>query len=129
MQLDARQELILAFTFGGLFVAILVLYVAIRIKAHIARVDQKVTDLRSVATDGVSAANASLIRKDIKDMRTHMVSNHDEIDGELNPIREKTNWLAAMFDKYLKFEGDKPPMPKRRSQVPHLTTVKKDDIE
>lgn len=67
--------------------------------------------------------------KAIKDLRVHMVSNHDEIDGELNPIREKTNWLAAMFDRYLKFEGDAPPMPTRRSKAPILREVKKDDIQ
>jgi hypothetical protein len=66
----------------------------------------------------------------MKDLRTHMVSNHDEIDGELIPIREKTNWLAAMFEKYLKFEGDVPPTPRRRSKIPHLTTVmRKDDTQ
>jgi hypothetical protein len=120
MQLDARQALILVFSFGALFLGILILYVAVRIH-------RKVSDLHSNAIEGVPAADASLIRGDIAAMRTHMASNHDEIDGELRPLVADTNWLATMFDRFLKFESDKPPRPeKRQKPIPTLVSVKKD---
>jgi hypothetical protein len=106
MHLDARQEMILVFTAGALFLGVLILYVAIRIKAHIARVSERVEDIHSIATEGVPAAEASLIREDIKGMRTHMVSNHDETDGELRRIAESTDAIAreAKRANILEFE-------------------------
>ena len=92
--MDARQEMILAFSAGAVFLGILILYVAIRIKAHIARVSEKVEDIHSISVQGVVAADAGLIREDIKGMRTHMVSNHDEVDGELRRIAESTENIA-----------------------------------
>jgi hypothetical protein len=83
--------MILVFAAGALFLGILILYVAIRIKTHIARVGEKVDDIHSIAVEGIPAADASLIREDIKGMRTHMVSNHDEVDGELRRIAESTD--------------------------------------
>jgi hypothetical protein len=83
--------MILVFAAGALFLGILILYVAIRIKAHIARVGLQVADIHSIAAEGLPVADASVIREDIKGMRTHMVSNHDEIDGELRRIAESTD--------------------------------------
>jgi hypothetical protein len=88
--------------------------------------------LEAVQVVGVTQIkNHETATRAMKELRTHMVSNHDEIDGELVPIREKTNWLAAMFAKYLKFEGDAPSMPRRRSKLSHLSTVKneRDDTQ
>jgi len=86
--------------------------------------------LEAVQVVGVTQIkNHETATKAMKELRTHMVSNHDEIDGELVPIRERTNWLAAMFEKYLKFEGDAPPMPARRSKAPVLREVKRDDVQ
>ena len=99
MHLDARQALILVFTFGGLVLGILILYAAV----HIYR---KVSNLHSLAVEGVPVADAGLIREDIKGMRTHMVSNHDEIDGELRRIAESTENIAkeAKRANHLEFE-------------------------
>ena len=119
--MDARQALILVFSFGALFLGILILYVAVRIH-------RKISDLHSTATEGVPAADASLIRDDIKAMRTHMVSILDEIDGELRYANEKQNWLVSAFEKYLKFESGRPPSPPKRP-TPILREVKKDDVQ
>jgi hypothetical protein len=104
--LDARNEMTLVFAAGALFLGILILYVAIRIKANIASVHRKVEDLHSISMEGVDAADASLIREDIKGMRTHMVSNHDELDGEMRRIAESTDSLAkeAKRANILEFE-------------------------
>jgi hypothetical protein len=114
--------MILAFSAGSLLIGILILYAAARIAERLDKI---------IATiGGVTSSEASLIRIDIKEMRRHMVSNHDEIDGELRPMVTGMAWLVTVFDKWLKFEGDKPPVPEKRERVPpFLREVKRDDVQ
>jgi hypothetical protein len=87
--------------------------------------------LEAVQTVGVAQfKNHGEAMQATKDLRIHMVSNHDELDGELIPIREKQNWLVTMFDRYLKFEGDAPKKPTARPVKPLVSLVKgKDDTQ
>lgn len=88
--------------------------------------------LEAVQIVGVTQIkNHEAATKAMGDLRTHMVSNHDEIDGELIPIREKQNWLVSMFDRYLKFEGDVPSKPPKRQVKPLMSIVDnaKDDTQ
>jgi hypothetical protein len=88
--------------------------------------------LEAVQVVGVTQIkNHEEATKALSGLRTHMTSNHDEIDGELIPIREKQNWLVSMFDRYLKFEGDAPPKPLKRPTKPLMSIVDsaKDDTQ
>lgn len=85
--------------------------------------------LEAVQVVGVTQIkNHEEATKALSGLRVHMTSNHDEIDGELIPIREKQNWLVTMFDRYLKFEGAAPVIPTKR-RTPILREVGKDDTQ
>lgn len=64
--------------------------------------------LEAVQVVGVQQVEAS---EAVKDLRVHMVSNHDEVNHGIKSIRSDASWLKRKFDRYLTFESAPPPAP------------------
>jgi hypothetical protein len=84
--LDARDQWILFFSAGAMVLGLLLVWLVIRIKRRVDALDTRSNSIRP--------GDIGVIRTDISEMRRHMVSNHDELDGELRMINANTDSLA-----------------------------------
>lgn len=100
--MDARDQMILFFSVIGAVLSALIIWLVILIKRRV--------DSLHKHSNSVPQGDISVIQKDIEDMRRHMVSNHDEIDGELRAINANTDRTA------LELENDR--MERTRQELP-----------
>lgn len=87
--MNARDQWILFFSISGVVLGCLITWLVIRIKGRV--------DSLHSHSNSVPQGDIGTIRTDISDMRRHMVSNHDEIDGELRSIAASTDRAALQL--------------------------------
>lgn len=88
--MDARDQWILFFSAGGAVLGCLIVWLVIHIKRRV--------DSLHKHSSSIPQGDIGIIRTDISDMRRHMVSNHDELDGELRSIAASTDRTALELE-------------------------------
>jgi hypothetical protein len=88
--MDARDQWILFFSAAGVALSCLIVWLVIRIKSRV--------DSLHEHSNGVPQGDIGAIRTDISDMRRHMVSNHDEVEGELRMLASSTDRIALEIE-------------------------------
>lgn len=68
----------------------------------------KLDSLRNAGTPiiSISADQMNRFYDCVEGIRTHMSSNHDEVDGKLRQLNANNHWLVDVFKRYLNMERD-----------------------